>query len=102
MTDFILHPTGQYHKVGTAGRLSLYTAKDNIGTHWLVTLDEKVFDQNYWNRPSIKGLRKAIEEWKECDARSSKPLGMCPFDLPDGTPNAWKRYENPAASFNGY
>ena len=98
MTDYIQHPTGQYHKVGTAGRLSLYTSKDNIGTHWLATLDGEVYEQDYYNRPSIKGLRKAIDEWQQV----WKGAKDCPFALPEGTPTTWKRYENPAASFNGY
>ena len=93
---------GQYHKVGEAGRLSLFTAKDNIGTHWLVTLDGEVYHRNYNKRISVKRLRERITEWLECDAHSSKPEGVCPFALPKGTPTNWTRFNNPAATFNGY
>ena len=62
MSDFIRNKSGQYHKVGTAGRLSLYTAKDNIGTHWLVTRDEEVIYPDYYDRPSVKLLRQRESE----------------------------------------
>jgi len=91
---------GQYHKVGEAGRLSLFVACDNIGTHWLVTLDGEVYHKNYYNRISVKRLRQQIVEWEVVWHRT-QPDAVCPFALPEGTPANWTRFENSAADFNG-
>ena len=92
---------GQYHKVGKAGRLSLFVANDNIGTHWLVTLDGEVYRKDYYKRISIRQLRQRCAEWEQA-ARRSNPNAVCPWALPQGTPTNWARFDNPAADFNGY
>lgn len=102
MSDFIRNKSGQYHKVGTAGRLSLYTAKDNIGTHWLVTRDEEVIYTDYYDRPSVKLLRQRESEWNLAHSRCGNEPQPYPAAVPEGTPTNWKRHENTAASFTGY
>ena len=102
MSDYISDNSGQYHKVGIAGRLSLYTAKDNIGTHWLVTRDEEIIHKDYYGRPSIRLLRQRESEWNLAHSRCGSEPKPFPSAVPEGTPTNWKRYENPASSFTGY
>jgi transcription initiation factor TFIIIB Brf1 subunit/transcription initiation factor TFIIB len=99
--DARMEPDGQYHKVGEAGRLSLWVAKDNIGTHWMVTLDGEVYRKDYYKRISVKLLRQRCAEW-ETAARRSDPDAVCPWGLPEGTPTNWKRYEGAIYPLTGY
>ena len=91
---------GLYHKVGEAGRLSLFVAKDNMGTHWMVTLDGEIYEKDYRKRISVKQLRQRCAEW-ETVYRRSDPDAVCPFALPEGTPTTWKRYEGAIYSLTG-
>ena len=87
-----------YHKVGEAGRLSLWITQANYGSlrtssHWLVTLDGEVYERDDYNKISLNKLRKAIAEWEEVWRGA-----VCPFALPEGTPKTWTKIDNPAVA----
>ena len=87
-----------YHKVGEAGRLSLWITQANYGSlrtssHWLVTLDGEVYERDDYNKISLNKLRKAIAEWEEFGRGA-----VCPFALPEGTPKTWTKIDNPAVA----
>ena len=99
--DYINQTNGQYHKVGIAGRLSLFVSNDNIGTHWLVTRDDEIIHKDYHSRPSVKLLRQRESEWNLSFTRWGKEPKPFPSAVPEGTPNNWSRYENSSADFYG-
>ena len=87
-----------YHKVGEAGRFSLWVSQANYGTcrtssHWLVTLDEEVYQRDDYAKISLNKMRQRVGEWEEAHHRS-RPDAVCPFALPEGTPKTWKKIDN--------
>ena len=99
--DYMRISSGQYHKVGEAGRLGLWVANDNIGTHWLVTRAEELVFKDYHQRPSVRLLRQRESEWNLAFTRWGKEPKPFSASVPEGTPTNWKRVENSSAEFSG-
>ena len=87
-----------YHKVGEAGRLSLWITQANYGSlrttsHWLVTLDGEVYNRDDNGRISLAKMHQQVGEWEAIHHRT-RPDAVCPFALPEGTPKTWKKIAN--------
>ena len=101
MKDYYSDSSGQYHKVGIAGQLSLFVSNDNIGTHWLVTRNDEVIYKNYYSRPSVRLLRQRESEWNLSFTRMGNKPKPFSATISNDTPKTWARYDNPAGDFQG-